>query len=287
MFHVVLRQSGPEFDPARPLDEQIGWQEHAEYVDALVADGSIVLGGPLPHGRVAHAMQAESEEELRAIWARDPWHESHLLLESIEPWEIRLDSRQLSDELRTHRRSKPGHQRGEGVEMTSSATERQRILGTLRVENGVGVVRIEDRLDAPIDEVWSALTDPARLAHWYGEVEGDLRLGGEFRARVFASGWEGTGRISECEPPHHFTTVSREPGRDESIHQVTLTADGDRTVVVYENLTVPADLLWAYGVGEQIHVEDLCAHLAGLARNDESRWEELEPAYRELAAKVA
>ena len=34
-----------------------------------------------------------SEEELRAIWARDPWHESHLILESVEPWEIRLDSR--------------------------------------------------------------------------------------------------------------------------------------------------------------------------------------------------
>jgi uncharacterized protein YndB with AHSA1/START domain len=170
--------------------------------------------------------------------------------------------------------------------MTSNATEGQRILGTLRVENSVGVVRIEDGFDAPIDEVWSALTDPARLAQWYGEVDGDLRLGGEFHSRVFASGWEGTGRITECEPPRRFATVSREEGRDESVHVVTLTADGDQTVIVYENLTVPPDLLWAYGVGEQIHVEDLGAHLAGLERNGESRWEELEPAYRELAAKV-
>jgi hypothetical protein len=38
-------------------------------------------------------MEAESEEELRAIGSRDPWHESHLILESIEPWEIPLDSR--------------------------------------------------------------------------------------------------------------------------------------------------------------------------------------------------
>jgi uncharacterized protein YciI len=95
VFHVLLRQSGPEFDPALPLDRQSGWNEHAAYMDSLVADGVIVLGGPLPDGRVAHAMQAESEEHVRAIWARDPWHGSHLVLESVEPWEIRLDSREL------------------------------------------------------------------------------------------------------------------------------------------------------------------------------------------------
>lgn len=168
-----------------------------------------------------------------------------------------------------------------------NATEGQRVLGTLRVENGIGIVRIEDRLDPAIDDVWSALTDPARLGQWYGEVEGDLRAGGEFRARVFASGWEGAGRITVCEPPRWFATVSREPGRDESRHEVTLTPDGDGTRIVYENLTVPPDLLWAYGVGEQIHVEDLGAHLAGLDRNGDSRWAELEPAYRELAGEVA
>jgi len=161
-----------------------------------------------------------------------------------------------------------------------------RILGTLRVADGVGVVRIEDRLDAGIDEVWSALTDPRRLAQWYGDVEGDLRAGGEFRAHVHASGWEGTGRIVECEPPHRFATVSQEPGRDESRHTVTLTPHGEQTVIVYENLTVPVDLLWAYGVGEQIHVEDLGAHLGGRERNPESRWGELEPAYRAAAAKL-
>jgi uncharacterized protein YndB with AHSA1/START domain len=169
----------------------------------------------------------------------------------------------------------------------SSAPEAQRVVGTLRSENGVGVVRIEDRFDATIDEVWSALTDPTRLAQWYGEVDGDLRAGGEFRARVFASGWEGTGRITECEPPLRFATASSEPGQPtETVHAVTLTPDGDQTVIVYENLAVPPDLLWAYGVGEQIHVEDLGAHLAGRERADESRWGELEPAYRELAANV-
>ena len=95
MFHVVLRQSGPEFDRALPLEQQSGWEEHAAFMDSLLEGGVIVLGGPLPNGRVAHAIEAASEEELRAIWARDPWHASHLVLESVEPWEIRLDSREL------------------------------------------------------------------------------------------------------------------------------------------------------------------------------------------------
>jgi uncharacterized protein YciI len=92
MFHVVVSQAGPEFDPALPLRQQSRWEEHAAYMDSLVAAGHIVLGGPLPNRRTAHAMEAESEEEARAIWARDPWHESHLVLESVEPWEILLDS---------------------------------------------------------------------------------------------------------------------------------------------------------------------------------------------------
>jgi hypothetical protein len=93
MFHVVLRQAGPEFDPALPLEEQSGWPEHAAFMDSLVEDGNLVFGGTLPNGRTAHAMEASSEEELRRIWARDPWYTSHLVLEELEPWTIRLDGR--------------------------------------------------------------------------------------------------------------------------------------------------------------------------------------------------
>jgi len=93
MFLVRLRQAGPEFDPATPLDRQSGWEEHAAYMDSLVEAGHIILGGTLPNGATAHAFEAESEEQVRAIWARDPWHETHLILESVEPWTIRLDSR--------------------------------------------------------------------------------------------------------------------------------------------------------------------------------------------------
>src|SRR5262245_13682448 len=99
-------------------------------------------------------------------------------------------------------------------QMTSNARTGDRILGGLRSAHGVGIVRIEDGFDTAIDELWAALTDTQRLAHWYGEVEGELRVGGGFRARLDASGWEGTGRVEECEPPRRFLVVlkaSHEP----------------------------------------------------------------------------
>jgi hypothetical protein len=57
-------------------------------------------------------------------------------------------------------------------------TSNTRILGSLRSADGKGVVRMQDRFDTDIDDLWSALTDPRRLARWLGDVEGDLRLGG-------------------------------------------------------------------------------------------------------------
>ena len=172
--------------------------------------------------------------------------------------------------------------------MTSNARPGARILGTLRSADGKGVVRMEDRFDTDIDDLWSALTDPRRLARWIGEVEGDLRLGGEFRARFFASGWEGTGRVEACEPPRRLLLLTTQPGQpDEHFIEVTLAADGDQTVLVWEERGMPLDHLAAYGAGIQVHVEDLAAHLAGRERCDaDARWHELFPAYQALAASA-
>jgi uncharacterized protein YciI len=93
MFLVTLRQAGPAWDGSKPMEEQSGWAEHAAFMDELEGSGFIVLGGPLPDRRVAHAVEAESEDAVRATWARDPWSETHLVVDSIEPWTIRLDGR--------------------------------------------------------------------------------------------------------------------------------------------------------------------------------------------------
>ena len=94
MFLVVLRRSGPEWDPSRPMEEQSGWAEHASFMDALVAEGFVVLGGPLAdEERVVHVVEAESEDEIRATLARDPWSGTHLRVDAIDRWTIRLDGR--------------------------------------------------------------------------------------------------------------------------------------------------------------------------------------------------
>jgi uncharacterized protein YciI len=93
-FFVVQRRSGPEYDPARPLEEQSDWPAHASFMDGLVDDGFIVLGGPLAdEHRVAHVVEADSEEAIRATLARDPWSETHLRVEAIDSWTLRLDGR--------------------------------------------------------------------------------------------------------------------------------------------------------------------------------------------------
>jgi hypothetical protein len=91
MFLVVLRRSGPEYDHSKLLEEQSGWLEHASFMDGLVEDGFVVLGGPLGDElRTAHAVEAGSEDEIRERFARDPWSGTHLVVDSIDPWTIRL-----------------------------------------------------------------------------------------------------------------------------------------------------------------------------------------------------
>ena len=93
-FHVVLRRSGPQWNASRPLEEQSDWPAHASFMNGLVDAGFVVLGGPLAdEHRVVHVVEAESEDAVRATLARDPWSETHLQVEAIEPWMLRLDGR--------------------------------------------------------------------------------------------------------------------------------------------------------------------------------------------------
>jgi uncharacterized protein YndB with AHSA1/START domain len=181
--------------------------------------------------------------------------------------------------------------------MTSNARPASRILGSLRSADGKGVVRIEDRYDTDIDDLWSALTDPGRLARWHGQVKGDLRPGGQFRLYLEADDLDVTGRVEACEPPRRLVVTTREtdeswrkgngvPPFDETL-EATLTADGDQTVLVIEVRGMPLDKIAFYGAGWQIHAESLAAYLAGRERGDtEARWADLVPPYQDLAANI-
>ena len=173
--------------------------------------------------------------------------------------------------------------------MTSKAHGGDRILGSLRSADGKAIVRIEDRYATDIDDLWSALTDPRRLVRWFGEVEGDLRPGGQFRLDIESEGWHGSGRVEACEPPRRLMVMTQEvtESYDKAI-EFSLTADGDQTMLVIEVKGMPVDKIAFYGVGWQIHAENLGAYLAGSERGDtEARWDELVPAYQDLAATIS
>jgi uncharacterized protein YndB with AHSA1/START domain len=198
----------------------------------------------------------------------------------------RLTRRNRKDQDLPAGRDGPAWQLKEN-QMTGNADAGLRILGSLGTAEGKGVVQMRDRLDAGVGEVWSALTDPSRLASWWGIVEGDLRQGGEYRAHVHASGWEGTGRIEACEPGRRLLLAGAEADRDVQFTEVTLAADGPQTILVWEEHGMPVTYLAAYGAGIQVHVEDLAAYLAGRGRCDsDARMGELESAYADLAARV-
>lgn len=180
--------------------------------------------------------------------------------------------------------------------MTSNATPGTRILGSLRSADGVGVVRIEDRYDTNIDDLWSAITDPDRLARWFGDVDGDLSLGGEFRVRIPDAG-ERTGQVDACEPPQRVLVTTRETEESyrrgqgvppfDAVWEITLTADSDQTILVIEVKGMPLDKIAFFGAGWQIHAENLAAHIARREPGDtEERWGELVPPYQELAANL-
>ena len=157
------------------------------------------------------------------------------------------------------------------------------VVGTLGSVDGAGVVRMEDHYDTGIDDLWSALTDPQRLARWIADVEGDLRVGGEFRAS-FTSGWEGSGRVDVCEPPRRLRVIMAPGQKDQTVIEAELVAEGGQTSLVVEERGLPLDELAAHGAGWQAHVEDLAAHLARRERTDwRTRWTQLTPAYRAQA----
>jgi uncharacterized protein YndB with AHSA1/START domain len=162
-----------------------------------------------------------------------------------------------------------------------------RIIGSMTpLDADTGVVRMEDRFATSVDDLWSALTEPDRIARWIGRVTGDLRLGGTVRASL-TSHWEGDARIDACEPPARLVVTMRPGAPDETVFEATLTPDAGSTLLVIEERGLPLGEISAHGAGWQAHVEDLAAHIEGRRPVPwETRWHELSPAYARLAPPV-
>jgi uncharacterized protein YciI len=92
-YFLVRQAKGPAWDHSRKRREQEGWDHHAAFMDRLVEEGVIVLGGPVGEGDGDDAVlvvDAESEAAIRERLAGDPWAETVLTIRGIEPWSVWL-----------------------------------------------------------------------------------------------------------------------------------------------------------------------------------------------------
>jgi uncharacterized protein YciI len=91
LFAVMLNH-GAAYQHGLPLESQVEWEAHANFMDNLVDDGVVKLGGPLEGtSEVLLIFRAESPEEIKRWLAPDPWHRMDLLqIARIMPWTIRL-----------------------------------------------------------------------------------------------------------------------------------------------------------------------------------------------------
>jgi uncharacterized protein YciI len=93
MLFAMIRQQGAAWDPERSMREQDGWHEHAKFMDGLVAQGLVVLAGPLGDGKPVYRtmliFDADSEHMIHTRVAADPWTSLAVLTTvSVERWDV-------------------------------------------------------------------------------------------------------------------------------------------------------------------------------------------------------
>lgn len=76
------------------MEEQADWRQHADFMNGLVADGFVLLGGPLTGTRdVLLIVRAENVAQVEERLAPDIWRVNGLLsTRQIAPWWLRLGS---------------------------------------------------------------------------------------------------------------------------------------------------------------------------------------------------
>jgi uncharacterized protein YciI len=92
---VTISSAGPNRDPSKGTREQPLWDRHAAFIDQLVAEGFVLMGGPLVDEDGAMLIvNADDENEVREKLKNDPWMKHGVLkLESVKRWQIFIDVR--------------------------------------------------------------------------------------------------------------------------------------------------------------------------------------------------
>ena len=145
--------------------------------------------------------------------------------------------------------------------MTDTASDRR---GAVTIEPD-GRQRLEFRRSwaDPIEDVWSALTEPERLARWIGTFEGERRPGG---GGTFTMTHEDQPvgepmTITECVPPHRLVVewATEEGWRV----QLDLTREGDRTVLLFTQFFAAGTEVTDYVLGWHWYLDKFDAAVSG------------------------
>jgi uncharacterized protein YndB with AHSA1/START domain len=169
-----------------------------------------------------------------------------------------------------------------------------RHVGEGRVPAGTGrSVRLEREYDAPIEDVWDAITSPERISRWFLPISGDFRVGGRYQLEGNAGG-----QILACERPHRVKVSwvygdadATAPNASEVELRLS-TVGGGRTRFELEHIAVVPDEMWeqfgpgAVGVGWDGGLLGLTLHLRGETVGDPIAWQ-LGPEGREFNRRSA
>jgi uncharacterized protein YndB with AHSA1/START domain len=158
------------------------------------------------------------------------------------------------------------------------ATQREVRQGRIAAGEGRAIV-LRRTYEAPVAEVWDALTNPERIGRWFLPISGDYRIGGRFQFEGNAGG-----EILECDRPNRVkvTWVYGEPKSEADISEVVvrLSRSGDdATVLELEHSAIVPDEMWseygpgATGVGWEGGLLGLSLHLQGGSIEDPEAWQ--------------
>jgi uncharacterized protein YciI len=92
---LAISSAGSSRDFSKGTREQPFWDEHAKFIDQLVDEGFILMGGPLEdEGGALLILNVQDENELREKLKNDPWTTHRILkLESVKRWQIFIDQK--------------------------------------------------------------------------------------------------------------------------------------------------------------------------------------------------
>lgn len=93
-LYAVFGTRGPAWRDGVAMEEQAEWRAHADFMNALEAEGFVLLGGPLEGTRdVLLVVRAENADDVLDRLAADPWARQGLLaVPRVTPWTLRLGS---------------------------------------------------------------------------------------------------------------------------------------------------------------------------------------------------